>query len=299
MQDRHPEHQYLDLLRHAWERGSERIDRTGVGTRALAGTMMKFDLSDGTVPVFTTKKVLWDVALKELLWFLAGETNIQPLVRQGVHIWTEWPLKRYREETGHDISKADFEARIAADDGFASLWGDNGPIYGRQWRRWRTHDGREIDQVAETVRLLREDPYSRRNLFHAWNVSDLKEMSLTPCHMVYQWIVTDGRLNLVMFQRSADCVLGVPFNVISCAILLRMLAQQADMEPGTLTWMGGDTHVYLNHAHVIEEQTRREPRPFPKLVIKRRPPSIDDYAVGDFELVGYDPHGFIRAPVAV
>lgn len=299
MQQRHPEHQYLDLLRNVWETGVERKDRTGVGTRAIVGTTMKFDLSDGTVPVFTTKKVLWQHALKELLWFLAGETNIRPLLLQGVRIWTDWPLKRYRDETGHDIPREEFEARIVGDESFAAKWGDNGPIYGSQWRKWRTPDGGVIDQVAETVRLLREDPNSRRNLFHAWNVADLKDMSLVPCHVIYQWLCMDGKLHVVMYQRSVDSILGLPFNVASTAFLLRMLAQQADLDPGTLTWMGGDTHVYLNHAHVIKEQLTREPRPFPKLEIRRRPPTIDDYSVDDFDLVGYDPHGFIRAPVAV
>lgn len=299
MNERHPEHQYLDLLKQTWETGSERIDRTGVGTRAIFGTMMKFDLSDGTIPVFTTKKVFWRHALIELLWFLRGETNIRSLIQQGVHIWTDWPLKAYRLATGDNLSRDEFEAKVIADEEFALRWGDCGPIYGKQWRQWENKDGSIVDQVGESVRLLIEDPYSRRNLFHAWNVSDLKQMCLTPCHMVYQYFVRDGHLDGLMVQRSADACLGLPFNAVTTSILLRMLAQQANLKPGVFTWMGGDTHVYLNHAHVIEEQTKREPRPFPKLIIKRKPDSIDDYRVEDFELIGYDPHDAIRAPVAV
>lgn len=299
MATRHPEFQYLDLLKDVWETGSERIDRTGVGTRAKAGTMMRFDLSDGTVPILTTKKVRWRDALIEMLWFLSGDTNIRSLVSQGVRIWTDWPLDRYRKATGENISKEEFEARILEDEDFAKAHGSIGYCYGAQWRAWHTPEGGTIDQVAETIRLLREDPYSRRNLFHAWNVADLPSMALAPCHMVYQWFVADGRLHLVLYQRSADTVLGVPFNLAGASFLLRMLAQQADLEPGTFTWFGGDTHVYLNHAHVVEEQTRREPRPFPKLALRRRPATIDDYSVDDFELIGYDPHPFIKAPVAV
>jgi len=297
--DAHPEFQYLQLLKTVWEEGDERTDRTGVGTRALFGRTMRFDLSDGTVPILTTKKVLWRHALIEMLWFLSGETNIRPLLAQGVRIWSDWPLAHYRMETGEDLSKEAFEERILEDADFASRWGNTGKIYGYQWRNWETTDGQRIDQVAETVRLLREEPYSRRNLFHAWNVADIPQMSLPPCHMVYQWGVSKGRLNLVMFQRSVDVVLGLPFNLAGASFLLHMLAQQAGLQPGEFVWMGGDTHVYLNHAHVVAEQLQRAPRPFPKLILKRHPPSIDDYEVDDFTVEGYDPHSFIKAPVAV
>lgn len=293
------EHQYLDLLRRLIDTGSRRMDRTGVGTRALFGQGLRFDLSDGTIPLMTTKKVLWKPIAAELLWFLTGDTNIRPLVAQGVHIWTDWPLAKYRKETGREVSRDDFERRVLEDEGFAEKWGDLGPVYGAQWRRWRTRSGGVIDQVAETVRLLKEDPYSRRNLFHAWNVEDLPEMALPPCHHTYQWLCKDGKLNLVLYQRSADCYLGLPFNCASATLMLRMIADQCGLEPGELQWFGGDVHIYENHIEAAEKQLSRQPKGFPKLAVKRRPDSIDGYRLDDFEIVGYDPHGFIPAPVAV
>ena len=209
---RHPEHQYLDLLAAVLERGDERLDRTGVGTRSLFGAMLRFDLSDGTAPILTTKRVFWKTAVKEMLWFLTGGTNLQPLLRENVRIWTDWPLAAYRRETGEAISQEDFERRILEDDAFAARWGELGPVYGKQWRRWLGADGREHDQIAALVRALRETPASRRMLFHAWNVPELGAMALPPCHMVYQYHVTsDGRLNGLLYQRSVDLLLGAPF----------------------------------------------------------------------------------------
>lgn len=209
---RHPEQQYLDLVDAVLSRGDERIDRTGVGTRSIFGAMARFDLSDGTAPILTTKRVFWKTAVKEMLWFLTGQTNIQPLVRENVRIWTDWPLAAYRRESGEEISQSEFERRIAEDDGFAARWGDLGPVYGKQWRRWLGADGREHDQIADLIGTLRSNPISRRMLFHAWNVPELSAMALPPCHMVYQYHVTsDGRLNSLCYQRSADLLLGVPF----------------------------------------------------------------------------------------
>lgn len=300
MRMRHPEHQYLDLLTRVLEHGDERLDRTGVGTRSIFAAMVRFDLSDGTVPILTTKRVFWKTAVKEMLWFLTGGTNIQPLLRENVRIWTDWPLAVYRRETGEDISQQDFERRVAEDDAFAARWGELGPVYGKQWRRWLGADGREYDQIADLVRTLRENPASRRMLFHGWNVAEVGTMALPPCHMVYQYHVTsDGRLNCLLFQRSVDLLLGAAFNYVGATALQLMLAQQADLRPGELVWVGGDVHLYLNHLDQAREQVAREPRPFPKMKLVRHAASIDDYRIEDFEVEGYAPHAAIKADVAV
>lgn len=297
---RHPEYQYLDLLAQVLDAGDERLDRTGVGTRSLFGAMMRFDLSQGRVPILTTKRVYWKIAVKEMLWFLTGGTNLRPLLQDGVRIWTDWPLARYREETGEDIAQDAFERRILDDEAFAGRWGELGPVYGKQWRRWIGVDGREIDQIAELVRMLRDTPASRRLLFHAWNVAELGAMALPPCHMVYQYHVTsDGRLNCLLFQRSADLLLGAPFNFVGASALQLMLAQQAGLRPGELVWVGGDVHLYRNHLDQAREQLSREPRPFPSMHLTRHATSIDDFRIADFEVEGYDPHAAIHADVAV
>jgi thymidylate synthase len=262
--------------------------------------MLRFDLSDGTAPIFTTKRVYWKTAIKEMLWFLTGDTNIQPLLKENVQIWSDWPLAAYRRETGEDISQDDFEARVVSDDAFAEKWGDLGPVYGKQWRRWLGADGREHDQIAGLIQALRETPASRRMLFHGWNVAEVGEMALPPCHMVYQYHVTsDGRLNCLLFQRSVDLLLGMPFNCVGATALQLMLAQQAGLTPGELVWVGGDTHLYLNHLDQAREQMSRDPRPFPKMRLTRQAASIDDYKIEDFEVEGYDPHPPIAADVAV
>ncbi|USI74457.1 thymidylate synthase [Sphingomonas morindae] len=292
--------QYLALLRQIMEQGDRRVDRTGVGTRSLFGAMARFDLSGDRVPILTTKRVSWKTAVKEMLWFLSGGTNIRELIAQNVRIWTDWPLAAYRRATGEAIDQAHFERRILAEPGFAERWGDLGPVYGKQWRRWLGPDGREHDQIATVVELLRTAPASRRILFHGWNVAELGGMALPPCHMVYQYHVTsDGRLNGLLFQRSADHLLGTPFNWTGAAVLLRMLADQAGLQPGTLVWMGGDVHLYLNHLDQAEAQLARAPRPAPRLRLLRRPDSIDGYRIEDFALDGYDPHPAIKAEVAV
>lgn len=297
---RHPEQQYLDLVDEVLTRGDERIDRTGVGTRSIFGAMARFDLSDGTAPILTTKRVFWKTAVREMLWFLTGQTNIQPLVRANVRIWTDWPLATYRRESGEEISQSEFERRIAEDDAFAARWGDLGPVYGKQWRRWLGADGREHDQIADLIRTLRDNPTSRRMLFHAWNVPELSAMALPPCHMVYQYHVTsDGRLNSLCYQRSADLLLGVPFNWVGASALQLMIAQQAGLKPGDLVWFGGDVHLYLNHIEQARGQREREPRPFPTMRLTREVASIDDYRIEDFEVEGYSPHAAIKADVAV
>ncbi len=305
----HYEQQYLDLMRRIRNEGHERIDRTGVGTRSLFGATMRFDLGNDAVPLLTTKRVYWKAAAREMLWFLTGDTNIRPLVQQGVHIWTDWPLDAYRRATGEDIDRDGFEARVVADEAFALQWGDLGPVYGAQWVNWPRYeleeDGRYrrvepgINQIAGLVDNIRRNPGSRRLLFTGWNVAEVDRMALPPCHMTYQFHVADGRLSSLLFQRSADLVLGVPFNIFGLALITRMLAQQCDLEPGEAVWQGGDVHIYLNHADLVEAQLARVPAGAPKLRIARRPASMFDYRIEDFEVVDYAPQAHIAAPVAV
>jgi len=296
--DGHPERQYLDLLAALLERGVKRVDRTGVGTLSLFGWQMRFDLGQG-FPLLTTKKIFHRAAIHELLWFLSGDTNIRGLLRNNVRIWTDWPLARYRRETGEDITQEAFERRVLEDEAFAARWGDLGPVYGKQWRAWEAKDGRVVDQIADLVTGIRTSPASRRLLFTGWNVGELDRMALPPCHMTYQYYVADGKLSGLLYQRSADTLLGLPWNLCEAALLIHMLAQQCDLEPGELIWSGGDVHLYLNHVEQAREQLTRTPRPFPVLKLARRPPSIFDYRFEDFEIAGYDPHPHIKAEVAV
>jgi len=304
----HPEWQYLDLLRQVWEAGDERIDRTGVGTRAIFGAQLRFNLAGGHMPLLTTKRVSWKTATRELLWFLTGETNIRPLVLQGVKIWNEWPHARYVRDTGEQISLDDFVDRIADDEAFAAQWGDLGPVYGKQWVDWPTYEsdgdgtyrkGKGINQVAELVESLKHNPGSRRHIIEGWNVAELERMALPPCHKTYQFHVAGNSLNGILYQRSCDVALGLPFNLWSAALLLRMLAQQTDLEPGELVWMGGDTHLYLNHGELVEEQLSRTPQGEPRLSILRRPETIFDYRIEDFEVLDYAPQAAIKARIAV
>lgn len=303
------ETQYLDLVRRVWTDGSERRDRTGTGTRARFGETMRFDLADGTIPLLTTKRVFWKPAVRELLWFLGGERNIRPLVEQGVHIWTDWPLARFNAAGGETLDRDAFEARILADAAFAAEWGDLGPVYGAQWRHWPRYlpeaDGRfrrdtdGIDQIAALVHGLKTNPYSRRHIFTGWNVAELDTMALPPCHMTYQYFVSEGRLSGILYQRSCDLGLGFPFNIFEAACLIRMLADQCDLLPGELTWMGADCHLYLNHEHLVTALLSRQPRGLPRLDFARRPPDMFSYRLEDFIVTGYDPHPAIAAPVAV
>ncbi len=308
----HPEWQYLELLRHIWEQGDERVDRTGVGTRSIFGAQLRFDLSGDRMPLLTTKRVYWKTATREMLWFLTGNTNIRPLVLQGVKIWNEWPHAKYVRETGDDIALDDFIARIAEDEGFAQRWGDLGPVYGKQWVDWETFEpngdgtyrkGEGINQVAQVVESLKSNPGSRRHIVEGWNVAQLDRMALPPCHKTYQFHVAGqgegARLNGILYQRSCDVALGLPFNLWSAALLVRMLAQQTGLEPGELVWMGGDTHLYLNHGGLVEEQLSRTPQGEPRLAILRKPETIFDYRIEDFEVRGYAPQGVIKAPIAV
>jgi thymidylate synthase len=307
--DAHYEQQYLDLMRHIWTQGDERIDRTGVGTRSILGATMRFSLADNAVPLLTTKRVYWKVAAREMLWFLTGDTNIRELVRQGVHIWTDWPLEAYRKATGEDLDRDTFEMRIVADDDFAEKWGDLGPVYGAQWVNWPRYEAvgdglyrkaeKGHDQISALIDAIRTTPGSRRLLFTGWNVAEVSQMALPPCHMTYQFQVSDGRLNGLLFQRSCDLGLGFAFNIFGLSMITRMLAQQCDLEPGEVVWQGGDVHLYLNHAPLVEEQMNRIPCGAPKLRINRRPSSIFDYRIEDFDILEYAPQAHISAPVAV
>jgi len=304
----HWEWQYLDLMRRIWEQGDERVDRTGVGTRAIFGPQLRFDLEDGRAPLLTTKRVFWKAAAREMLWFLTGETNIRPLLQQGVTIWSDWPLASYRRSTGEEISQAAFEARIVEDAAFAAQWGDLGPVYGKQWVDWRTYEpageglfraGQGINQVALVIESLRSNPGSRRHIIEGWNVAELDRMALPPCHKTYQFHVAGGRLDCLLYQRSCDVALGLPFNLFGAALLTRMIAAQTGYEAGELVWTGGDTHLYLNHEKLVEEQLKRDPAGEPRLLLKRCPGSVFEYQIEDFEVVDYQPQGALRAPVAV
>ena len=296
----HPEYQYLNLLKLLVENGDEREDRTGVGTRAIFGYEMRFNLEDG-FPVFTTKRVFWKTAFKEMLWMLSGGTNIRELLEQNVRIWTAWPLEKYRQKTGEDMSQDEFEKRILADQVFAERWGDLGPVYGKQWRRWVARDGREIDQVQLVIDKIRSEPYGRRILWDGWNVGEIGEMALPPCHKHYQFFVKpkDGKLCGALIQRSADTFLGLSWNVANLALVTTLLAKQTNLQPGVIVWYGLDVHLYLNHISQAKEQVLREPRPFPTLNIKRRAATLFDYRIEDFELENYEPHPHIPAPMAV
>ncbi|MFO1510361.1 MAG: thymidylate synthase [Steroidobacteraceae bacterium] len=261
---------YLELLRRVRDEGARKTDRTGTGTRSLFGCQMRFDLARG-FPLLTTKRVHVKSVVYELLWFLRGETNVAWLREHGVTIWDEW----------------------------ADAAGELGPVYGRQWRSWPTPDGGHIDQIARVIGDLRTNPDSRRILVSAWNVGELDRMALLPCHALFQFYVANGRLSCQLYQRSADLFLGVPFNIASYALLTHMVAQQSDLGVGEFIWTGGDTHLYLNHLEQAEEQLARTPYALPELVIRRRPPSIFDYAFEDFEFRNYQPHPAIKAPVAV
>jgi len=262
--------QYLDMMRLVRDTGTAKEDRTGTGTLSVFGHQMRFDLSKG-FPLVTTKKLHLRSIIHELLWFLSGDSNIRYLKENGVSIWDEW----------------------ADEDG------DLGPIYGVQWRSWPTPDGGSIDQVAQIMRQLRETPDSRRILLSAWNVAEIENMALPPCHCLFQFYVADGRLSCQLYQRSCDIFLGVPFNIASYALLTHMLAQQADLNVGDFIWTGGDCHLYLNHLEQADEQLPREPLPLPTLAIKRRPASIFDYRFEDFEILNYESHPHIKAAVAV
>lgn len=262
--------QYLDLMKDILETGASKTDRTGTGTISVFGRQLRFDLSEG-FPLLTTKKLHTRSIFIELLWFLRGDTNIKYLHDHGVTIWDEW----------------------------ADANGDLGPVYGHQWRSWPTPNGQSIDQITHVLNQLKQKPDSRRHIVSAWNPAEVDKMALPPCHAMFQFYVADGKLSCQLYQRSADYFLGVPFNIASYALLTHMFAQQCDLKPGDFVWTGGDVHLYTNHIEQAKLQLTREPFGLPQLTIKRKPASIFEYAYEDFEILNYQTHPGIKAPIAV
>jgi thymidylate synthase len=262
--------QYLDFLRHIRQHGARKDDRTGTGTLSVFGYQMRFDLADG-FPLVTTKKLHLPSIIHELLWFLSGDTNVRYLQEHGVRIWDEWADKD----------------------------GNLGPVYGKQWRSWPAADGHNIDQLSRVVEQLKNNPNSRRIMVSAWNVGELDQMALLPCHALFQFYVADARLSCQLYQRSADALLGVPFNIASYALLTHMLAQQCALNVGEFIWTGGDCHLYLNHLAQADLQLTRAPYRLPRLEVRRKPPSLFEYASEDFEFLDYHYHPAIKAPIAI
>jgi thymidylate synthase len=262
--------QYLALMQKILDEGTSKSDRTGTGTLSIFGHQMRFNLQEG-FPLVTTKKCHLRSIIHELLWFLKGDTNINYLKDNKVTIWDEW----------------------------ADQNGDLGPVYGKQWRAWGADDGRQIDQISQLIEQIKNDPDSRRMIVSAWNVGELDKMALAPCHAFFQFYVANGKLSCQLYQRSCDVFLGLPFNIASYSLLVHMIAQQCDLQVGDFVWTGGDTHLYSNHMEQAHLQLSREPKVLPKLIIKRKPPTIFDYNFEDFEIMDYDPYPAIKAPVAV
>lgn len=325
--DRHPEYEYLNLLKYTLENGIKKEDRTGTGTMSVFGYQMRFDLSKG-FPLFTTKRVAFKLIASELLWFIKGDTNIRYLLQHNNHIWDEWAFKRWVESdeyTGPDMTdfgrrclvdenfnelyqkelKA-FCQRVLEDDVFAEKYGDLGNVYGKQWRNWTATNGERIDQLSDAINQIKNNPDSRRIIVNAWNPEDVinagskeSKAALPPCHVMFQFYVADGKLSCMLTQRSGDQFLGVPYNVSSYALLTHLIAHECGLEVGEFVHSIGDAHIYSNHFEQVKEQLSRDPRPFPTLKINPDKQSIFDIELEDLTIEGYDPHPAIKAPVAV
>ncbi len=309
----HADVSYLEMAEYILEHGNQKGDRTGTGTISTFGYQMRFDLNKG-FPLLTTKKVNLKSVIHELIWFLRGDTNLKYLDDNGVYIWDEWPYKAYLKKNGLNIPKTDseewkigikeFREKIKTDPDFAKEHGDLGPIYGYQWRSWPTHDGKYIDQIKNIIETLKKNPNDRRMIVSAWNVGQIELMmvsGLPPCHCLFQFYVADGKLSCLLYQRSCDTFLGVPFNIASYALLTMMIAQITGFEVGEFVWTGGDVHLYNNHIDQINLQISRKDdrKPMPKMKINPNVKNIEDFTIDDFELVDYDPHPGIKAPIAV
>lgn len=314
------EQQYLDLLRLVLDKGTKKQDRTGTGTLSVFGHQMRFDLKDG-FPLLTTKRVAFRLIVSELLWFIKGDTNIRYLLQHNNHIWDEWAFKRWVESpdyTGPDMTDfglrsqrdeafrtvyeeqmAIFVKRVLEDEAFAARYGELGDVYGKQWRHWRTTRGDTIDQLRQVIDDIKRNPDSRRHIVTAWNPEDVPTMALPPCHTLFQFYVADGRLSCQLYQRSADIFLGVPFNIASYALLTHMVARECGLGVGEFVHTLGDAHLYLNHVEQAELQLSREMRPLPTLRLAEGVADIFSYEPDDIRLEGYDPHGTIKAPIAV
>ncbi len=294
--------QYLELLQTIKEQGTVKGDRTGTGTKSIFGYQMRFNLAEG-FPLLTTKKVFLKGVIHELLWFLRGETNIKYLVENGVHIWDNDAYRHYStlcaERDIEPLSKSDFLASAGEQSPLEEYcYGDLNEVYGHQWRSWGRYDGGTIDQIKEVIETIKNNPNSRRMLVSAWNVAQVENMALPPCHVLFQFYVAEGRLSCQLYQRSADTFLGVPFNIASYALLTQMIAQECGLEVGDFIHTLGDTHLYLNHLEQVDEQLSRTPRTLPTMRLNPAVKSIFDYTYDDFSLEGYDPYPTITAPMS-
>ena len=290
--------QYHELMDRVLREGIDKSDRTGTGTRSVFGHQMRFDLAEG-FPMVTTKKLHLKSILHELIWFISGDTNIRYLCQNGVRIWDDWPFATYSKSADYDgIDMKEFAARIASDTDFAAKWGDLGPVYGYQWRFWPGPNG-PVDQLRDVLEGIRRNPDGRRHIVSAWNPGYIDQMALPPCHAFFQFYVVDGKLSCQLYQRSADIFLGVPFNIASYALLIHMMAQDLGLEVGDFVHTLGDAHIYSNHMDQVRLQLSREPRALPTLKLNPSVKSLFDFRYEDVELVGYDSHPHIPAPVAV
>jgi thymidylate synthase len=313
MNNNHADLIYLELLERIKKEGTKKEDRTGTGTISIFGHQMRFDLSQG-FPLLTTKKVPIKAIIHELLWFMRGDTNLKYLAENNVHIWDEWPFKAYLTKSGKEMPQVgseewnsgikEFIDKIKTDENFAKEYGELGPIYGSQWRCWKNKDNTCLDQLNNAIETIKHNPDSRRIIVSAWNAADIDEMAkagLPPCHALFQFYVANGKLSCQLYQRSCDTFLGLPFNIASYALLIMIIAQVTNLEPGEFIWTGGDTHLYLNHLEQVDLQLSRknEIRPMPKMKINPEIKNIEDFTINDFELIDYNPHDSIKAPIAV
>lgn len=307
--------EYHKLLKHILENGVKKEDRTGVGTTSIFGYQMRFDLSKG-FPLLTTKKVFHKMIIHELLWFLSGTTNIKYLVRNNVPIWNEWAFQVYLEDTKQDKDLKRyteewreklkwFVQEMKENEEFANKWGELGPVYGKQWRRWEMTNGKELDQIEMVINMIKNDPTSRRIIVSGWNIGDIEGLvhdhnrAPPPCHTLFHFMVVNGKLSCQLYQRSADVFLGVPFNIASYALLTMMIAKLTGLEPGEFIHTFGDVHIYNNHIEQVTEQLSRESKAPPKIIINGNQEKIEDFKFEDFEVIDYEPHPPIKAPIAV